>query len=270
MKHIKVFETTYDFEDWKEENLKTFPYACFCMDSGITYYQDYVNMNPGEYDYVDLDLPSGTLWSTVNLGASDPEDYGDYNAWGENGTKNNFTVGTYYWGNGEDEGLYEKYNYSDGKTRLDRCDDPVYGAWSWDNATDWHIPTADQWEELLDERYTTREITTINNVSGMKISSISDSSAYIFLPFAGTMVGQTLTGAGTSAAYLSMDIYDVTEKSMSSGGNYCYAFIMDNSDPSYPEAYLYRFLRYHGGSIRPVVGNKSFKYVPETPPEVIK
>ena len=35
------------------------------------------------HEYVDLGLPSGTLWATCNVGASKPEDYGDYFAWGE-------------------------------------------------------------------------------------------------------------------------------------------------------------------------------------------
>ena len=43
-------------------------------------------------EYVDLGLPSGTLWATCNVGANKPEDYGNYYAWGETGTKN-----TYNW-----------------------------------------------------------------------------------------------------------------------------------------------------------------------------
>ena len=35
-----------------------------------------------EHEYVDLGLPSGTLWATCNVGASAPEEYGDYFAWG--------------------------------------------------------------------------------------------------------------------------------------------------------------------------------------------
>lgn len=37
----------------------------------------------GGYEYVDLGLPSGTLWATHNVGASSPYEYGDYFAWGE-------------------------------------------------------------------------------------------------------------------------------------------------------------------------------------------
>ncbi len=43
---------------------------------------------PDGHDYVDLGLPSGTLWATCNVGASSPEEYGDYFAWGETEPKN--------------------------------------------------------------------------------------------------------------------------------------------------------------------------------------
>ena len=38
---------------------------------------------PDGHQYVDLGLPSGTLWATCNIGANSPEEYGDYFAWGE-------------------------------------------------------------------------------------------------------------------------------------------------------------------------------------------
>lgn len=43
------------------------------------------------HEYVDLGLPSGTLWATMNVGAEKPEDYGDYFAWGETETKENYS-----------------------------------------------------------------------------------------------------------------------------------------------------------------------------------
>ena len=49
----------------------------------------------GGYEYVDLDLPSGTLWATCNVGASSPENHGDYFAWGETETKELFDWSTY-------------------------------------------------------------------------------------------------------------------------------------------------------------------------------
>ena len=49
------------------------------------------------HEYVDLGLPSGTLWATCNVGASKPEEYGDYFAWGETQPKSNYHWNTYKW-----------------------------------------------------------------------------------------------------------------------------------------------------------------------------
>ena len=49
-------------------------------------------------EYVDLGLPSGTLWATCNLGASSPEEYGDYYAWGETEQKDYYDWDTYKFG----------------------------------------------------------------------------------------------------------------------------------------------------------------------------
>ncbi|MBR5053872.1 MAG: hypothetical protein IKW91_11695, partial [Bacteroidaceae bacterium] len=50
------------------------------------------------HEYVDLGLPSGTLWATCNIGAESPEDYGDYFAWGETEPKTSFGWSTYSFG----------------------------------------------------------------------------------------------------------------------------------------------------------------------------
>ena len=51
-----------------------------------------------DHEYVDLGLPSGTLWATCNVGASSPEDVGDYFAWGENATKDIYDWKQYKFG----------------------------------------------------------------------------------------------------------------------------------------------------------------------------
>lgn len=49
----------------------------------------------GGYEYVNLGLPSGTLWATCNVGASSPYESGSYFAWGETETKDIFTWENY-------------------------------------------------------------------------------------------------------------------------------------------------------------------------------
>ena len=66
-------------------------------------------INDNGHKYVDLDLPSGTLWATCNVGASKPEEYGDYFAWGETTPKSTYDWSTYKWCRGSRETL-TKYN----------------------------------------------------------------------------------------------------------------------------------------------------------------
>ena len=62
---------------------------------------------------IDLGLPSGTKWACCNVGASKPEDYGDYYAWGEvnewgdiTGSKNDYSWKTYAYCDGSEEGCF--------------------------------------------------------------------------------------------------------------------------------------------------------------------
>ena len=79
------------------------------------------------HEYVDLGLPSGTLWATCNLGANSPEQYGDYFAWGETAPKEVYTWTTYKWCNGTNNTLTKYctnsscgYNgFVDNKTELE-------------------------------------------------------------------------------------------------------------------------------------------------------
>ena len=104
------------------------------------------------HDYVDLGLPSGTLWATCNVGADAPEDYGEYFAWGESEIKAVYIFVTYKYGNSIDSTLtkycnnpYYGYNgFSDTLTVLQKGDDVVSVQWG----DDWRMPTKKEWEEL--------------------------------------------------------------------------------------------------------------------------
>ena len=92
---------------------------------------------PVTHEWVDLGLPSGTLWATCNVGASSPEGYGDYFAWGETEPKDYYDWSTYKWCNGNEVTLtkyctdsFFGYNgFTDGKTELDPEDDAAYVNW---------------------------------------------------------------------------------------------------------------------------------------------
>lgn len=157
--------------------------------------------------YVDLFLPSRTLWATCNIGANSPEEYGDYFAWGEtegyNSGKTNFSWSTYKWCNGSYDTL-TKYNVSssygivDNKTELNLEDDAAYV----NLGAEWRMPSREQFQELININYTTTEWTTLNGVKGRKITSKSNGNS-IFLPAAGYRYKSSLDYASSYGYYWS-------------------------------------------------------------------
>ena len=123
--------------------------------------------------YIDLGLPSGTLWADRNIGAIEPEDEGDFYAWGETEPKKEYLWDNYKWG--ED---CTKYNEKDGKTVLEPEDDVVYLK----TKGKAHIPTIEQIRELLDNTISKNQ--TINGVKGRLYKSKVNGNT-IFIPFAG-------------------------------------------------------------------------------------
>ena len=142
--------------------------------------------------FVDLGLPSGTLWATCNIGAENPEDYGDYFAWGEtegyNDGKTIFLLSSYKWCEGSNSTMtkyctnssYGYNGFTDDKTELDLEDDAAYVNWG----PKWRMPSPEQFVELNNSNYTTTEWTTQNGVNGRKITSKTNGNS-IFLPAAG-------------------------------------------------------------------------------------
>ena len=105
------------------------------------------------YEYVDLGLPSGTLWAKMNVGANSETDPGLYFAWGETegytaeqvGVDKQFTWADYKFNPSGDGSTFTKYNSTDGKAVLDLEDDAARANWG----GDWHIPTKEQCIELF-------------------------------------------------------------------------------------------------------------------------
>ena len=137
-------------------------------------------------DWVDLGLPSGLLWATRNVGATSPEEYGDYFAWGETQTKESYyNWSTYRYCNGDYDQLTKYCNnssygyngFTDGLTTLQPGDDAAtanYGG---------RTPIKEEWQELIDN--TTSQWTTINGVNGRCLTGSNGNS--LFLPAAGRL-----------------------------------------------------------------------------------
>jgi len=131
--------------------------------------------------YVDLGLPSGNLWAECNLGASSPEAYGDYYAWGEVKPKQEYTKSNHKWyKEGAPSQGFTKYNNEDGKLTLEDEDDAVIQ----NLGNGWRTPTLADFRELTNQKYTTIEKTTLNGVAGYQITSKKNKKS-IFIPCAG-------------------------------------------------------------------------------------
>ena len=169
-------------------------------------------INNNGFDYVDLDLPSGTLWATMNVGASKPSDYGLYFQWGdtkgydknqigrESGQKSfEFDYSDYKWylsGNTVNETIaFTKYIAPNDKLELE--DDATHV----NMGGDWHMPSSMQLIELY--RNTIREWTTLDGVNGMTFTSKKDESKFIFIPAAGYAWDGSVRGSGGSGDVLS-------------------------------------------------------------------
>ncbi len=152
------------------------------------------------HEWVDLGLPSGTKWATYNVGATKPEEYGNYFAWGETQPKSEYNWGTYKYctadydaeNNNYSNIVMTKYNATDGKTVLDATDDAATANWG----ANWRMPTREEMIELYSS--CTHEWTTINGVRGRKFTGTNGNS--IFLPATGNRYDKSLNLAG-SAGY---------------------------------------------------------------------
>ena len=152
------------------------------------------NFDNNGYDYMDLGLPSGTLWATMNVGASNPFDYGLYFKWGETKgyaanqaepvyTLDNYKLST----NTSDREPFTKYNSENAILKLE--DDAAHV----NMGGDWHMPSPKQIKELINN--TTSEWITLDNVTYMTFTSKNGKS--IFIPVAGyTMNSGLVYGNG--------------------------------------------------------------------------
>ena len=158
------------------------------------------------HTYVDLGLPSGTLWAACNVGANTPEEYGDYFAWGETQPKTTYNWITYKYANGNYDQLTKycnqsRYGYNgftDNLTILLPEDDAATANWG----DGWCMPTYDQWLELY--RSTATIWTSQNGVIGRLFTASNGNS--LFLPAAGGRWGDELDYVGSRGHYWSSSL----------------------------------------------------------------
>lgn len=141
---------------------------------------------------IDLGLPSGTLWACCNIGASKPEDYGNYYAWGETQPKEVYNPGT--------------YTYSQNDSWVNIGSD--IGGTDYDAATvnwgaPWRMPSDEQCKELLN--CCTSVWTQQNGVTGEQFTGPNGGA--IFLP-AASLVWNDELGSPEHGSYWSSTFYE--------------------------------------------------------------
>ena len=194
-----------------------------------------------EYEYVDLGLPSGTLWATTNVGATKPEDAGDYFAWGETESKKSYSWSTYKYANDNYDKLtkycnkssYGNNGYTDSRTILEKNDDAVAAICG----SEWCMPTREQFQELRDKctwTWTLRD----GKYRGYEIKGPNDNT--IFLPAAGYSYDKGRT-AGSNGNYWS--------SSLNKDNPSCARYLYFDSSHIYPD---FGDFRKCGNSVRPV------------------
>ena len=191
-----------------------------------------------QYEYVDLGLPSGLKWATMNIGAETETDYGDYFMWGST-TPNNDTPCDWEhapFNNGSSD--YDETYFNSVKDTV--CPNGIltkeYDAASQIMGGDWRMPTKDEFQELID--YTTNEWTKVNGVNGRKFTGSNGNS--IFIPAAGWCRNGSVIYVG---------IYgDVWSSSLDTSYNYNAWYLGCSSD----SCFMYNSSRYCGWPVRGV------------------
>ena len=192
------------------------------------------------HTWVDLGLPSGLLWATTNIGAENPEDYGNYYAWGETEPKETYDWSTYRYCNGSETTLtkycndesYGNEGYTDNLTTLEAEDDAATANWG----AGWRMPTQGEMQELIDN--CTITWATQNGVNGALFTGPNGNS--IFLPAAGDRYDSELNDAGSYGYYWSSSLRTGSPNN---------AWLLYLGSGNY---YMGIDYRYYGQSVRPV------------------
>ena len=188
------------------------------------------------HDYVDLGL--SVKWATCNVGASAPEEYGGYYAYGELETKDNYDWTTYKWCEGTWQTITK---YKDEKRVLERKDDVAHVMWG----GDWRIPSEIECQELLDS--CSRESVTVNGIRCLRLNSKIEgyTDKYILLPYTGFCTGTLNENIGSQGWYMTNKLNPRGDEGI------WYMAVGSNGSNVYGSMYC-NYDRYLGISVRPV------------------
>ena len=180
---------------------------------------------------IDLGLPSGTKWACCNVGATTPEEYGDYYAWGETEMKNEYTWNNYIHCNGSSSTCHDLGDI------IGTVYDIAHIKWQ----GNWFMPSLEQGEELISN--CTSNWTTINGINGCLVTGKNGSQ--IFLPANGYRknTDNSLT-----------ERYSLLWLSVPSSDEGSYRLVAGTNNPL-QKGTIYK---YYGQGVRPVVTDNPY------------
>ena len=212
MKYLREFKTENEYVAYRDGKDYLKPNVSISDDKSGVFYNFTPPPKTNGYEYVDLGLPSGTLWATCNVGADKPLDYGYYFHWGNVQGYTKDQVGK---GSGQkkfdmfDDKLFSYPNYRKYTTlgeSLELEDDAAHV----NMGGDWHMPSPDQIQELIDN-------TTASSAggleSGIKFTSKKDTSKFIIFPGAGLAENGSVYSGNSGYVLSSMLSTDVDYES---------------------------------------------------------
>ena len=202
--------------------------------------------NPNGYPYVDLGLPSGLKWATMNIGATSETEVGDYFMWGSTtpntNTSCNWTKAPF------NNGLtnYNSYYFNSVKDTV--CPNGIlakeYDAAAQIMSGDWRMPTRAEVQELINNTNSERaENFKGSGVNGYKFTSKKDTSKYIFIPFSGYRSGSSFSERSTLGSAWSSSL---------STSDLSYAWDLEIDTESSPAVDLSQIYRWFGQPVRGV------------------
>ena len=219
VKFITKFDTTAELATFSATTDFGRPHVSLTEDDSKVHY--FVNDPYNGHEYVDLGLPSGTKWATMNVGASSETDYGNYYQYGKGAAQYAATSGD--------------SNYSGTEDPLAASADTAVQVWG----GSWHMPTRKQMQELIDN--TTYQWVTNYKGSGKNGGTFTATNgAVLFFPAAGYWFDGSQYGVVNSGVYWS-------SSPGGSSGAYVSYFNDGNKD-------MLSNGREYGFSVRPVVG----------------
>ncbi len=182
----------------------TYYYRAYATKDGMKMMaKDVKTFTTEEFKAKAVDLGLSVKWANCNVGATAPEYYGDYFAWGETSPKTTYDWNSYKWCNGSSTTMTKyctslSYGTVDNKTTIDLSDDAARANWG----GSWRMPTNVEQDELRTK--CTWTWTTQNGVSGYKVVGPNGNS--IFLPAAGYRGAGSLYDAGSYGYYWSSSL----------------------------------------------------------------